>query len=242
MSAGRRAPQDAFASHKTRLGKADASLQALTIAFPNLAGVALPIVSEVIGPAGAVPLAVALAAGSIVVSPLTLIVLEMSNKKEGAAETPMARALAALGRAFVKPVVLAPALGILLSLSELKIGSVIEASLLLIGHAAAGVALFLTGLILSAQTLRLDWKIAGATWMADIIRPLVTAALVYLLPVSAEIAKVAILIAAAPAGFFGILFAVNYHYDSATIGSMVIASTLLSIVTMAIAIAVLFPS
>jgi predicted permease len=46
-------------------------------------------------------------------------------------------------------VVLAPALGILLSLSELKIGSVIEASLLLIGHAAAGVALFLTGLILS---------------------------------------------------------------------------------------------
>ena len=35
--------------------KADASLQALTIAFPNLAGVGLPIASSVLGPAGTVP-------------------------------------------------------------------------------------------------------------------------------------------------------------------------------------------
>jgi malonate transporter len=43
-----------------------------------------------------------------------------------------------------------------------------------------------------------------------------------------------------PSGFFGILFAVNYRLDYATAGSMVIASTGFSIVTMAIAIAVLF--
>ena len=42
--------------------KADASLQALTIAFPNLAGVGLPIMSAVLGPSGTVPVAVALAA------------------------------------------------------------------------------------------------------------------------------------------------------------------------------------
>ena len=51
----------------------------------------------------------------------------------------------------------------------------------------------------------------------------------------------AILLAAVPSGFFGILFAVNYRLDSATAGSMVTASTVFSIVTMAIAIAVLFP-
>ena len=44
--------------------KADASLQALTIAFPNLAGVGLPIMSAVVGPSGTVPVAVALASGS----------------------------------------------------------------------------------------------------------------------------------------------------------------------------------
>lgn len=231
-----------FILAKSKVSRADASLQALTIAFPNLAGVGLPIVSQVLGPGAAVQLAVALAAGSILVSPLTLILLEIGTAKaEAASERPAARMLKALRRALTKPVVLAPALGILCSLAEVKLGAVAEACLLLIGHAAAGVALFLTGLILSAQSFRLDWKVVAATTMADIVRPLVTAAFAFVLPVSPDVAKVAILLAAVPSGFFGILFAVNYRLDSATMGSMVIASTVFSIVTMASAIALLFP-
>ncbi|MFZ1428745.1 MAG: AEC family transporter [Geminicoccaceae bacterium] len=226
----------------SEITNADASLQALTIAFPNLAGVGLPIASAVLGPAGTVPVAVALAAGSILVSPLTLIMVELSGSKQGGAvEPPTVRMLRALRRALTKPVVIAPALGILLSLSELKLGPVAEACLMLIGHAAAGVALFLTGLVLSAQSFRLDWRVVAATAMADIIRPLLAAAVVFALPVSAEIARSAILLATVPSGFFGILFAVNYRLDSAVIGSMVTASTIFSILTMAIAISVLFP-
>jgi malonate transporter len=112
----------------------------------------------------------------------------------------------------------------------------------LIGDAAAGVALFLTGLVLSAQSFELDWKVVGATAASDVIRPLLAVAVVYVLPVAPEVAKTAILLAAAPSGFFGILFAVNYRLDSATAGSMVTASTVFSILTMAVAIAVLFPS
>jgi len=232
-----------FRQHaSSKIGKEDAALQALTIAFPNLAGVGLPIVSAVLGPTGVVPVAVTLAAGSILVSPLTLILLEINGGKDGGAAGPMtARILGALRRALTKPVVLAPVLGIALSLSELRLGPVVDACLLLIGHAAAGVALFLTGLVLSGQSFRLDWKVVRATAAADIIRPLLTALVVFILPVSAETAKVAILLAAVPSGFFGILFAVNYRLDSATAGSMVIASTVFSIITMAIAIAVLFP-
>ncbi|MEJ0015915.1 MAG: AEC family transporter [Acetobacteraceae bacterium] len=225
-----------------KVDKADASLQALTIAFPNLAGVGLPIVSAVLGQAGMVPVAIALASGSILVSPLTLILVEMTTREQdGAAEATTRRVLRALRRALTKPVVLAPALGILLSLSQLEFGPVAQACLLLVGHGAAGVALFLTGLVLSAQPFRLDWNVVSATGMADIVRPLLTAAMVFVLPVSPDVAKAAILLAAVPSGFFGILFAVNYRLDSATAGSMVIASTGFSILTMAIAIAVLFP-
>jgi malonate transporter and related proteins len=231
-----------FRRASSKVSRADASLQGLTIAFPNLAGVGLPIAHAVLGPAGTFPIAVALAAGSILVSPLTLILAELGGGTEaGAAETPTVRMLRALRRALTKPVVLAPALGILVSLSELKLGAIAEACLMLIGQATAGVALFVTGLVLSAQSFRLDWKVVAATGMADIIRPLLTATVVFLLPVSPEAAKTAVLLAALPSGFFGILFAVNYRLDSATAGSMVIASTIFSIVTMAIAIAVLFP-
>jgi malonate transporter and related proteins len=220
---------------------ANISLEALTIAFPNLAGVALPIAAEIIGPTGTIRVAVALATGSILVSPLTLILLELS-KEASAAESSTARMLRALRRALTKPVVLAPAVGILLSLSELHLGSVVDACLQLIGQTGAGVALFLTGLILSAQSFRLDWNVAGATGMANVVRPLLAAMIVYILRVSPETAKVAVLLAAVPSGFFGILFAVNYRLDSATMGSMVIASTVFSIVTMAIAIALLYPN
>jgi malonate transporter and related proteins len=225
-----------------KIGRPDSSLQALTIAFPNLAGVGLPILADVIGPDGTIPLAVALAAGSIVISPLALVLVELNVKKDGVDPSAgKSKVFNALRHALTKPVVLAPALGIVFSLSGLPTGKVVDASLLLIGHAAPGVALFLTGVVLSAQAFRLNWKVVNATIVADLVRPLLTAAIVLPLGVAPETAKVAILLAAVPSGFFGILFAVNYRLDSATTGSMVIASTISSVVTLAVAIALLYP-
>jgi len=223
-------------------GRANAAIQALTVAFPNLAGVVLPIMSEVLGPGGVVPVAIALATGSIIVGSLTLIIVEMDAAGKGGVERkPLARIFNAVWHAFTKPVVLAPALGIVFSLGGMPTSPVIDACLHLIGQAAPGVALFLTGLILSSQAFRLDWRIVRATLTADIVRPLLTAAVVLALPMPNDAARIAILLAAGPSGFFGILFAVSYRMDAAAIGSMVAASTVFSIVTMAIAIAVLFP-
>ena len=84
--------------------------------------------------------------------------------------------LTAVRRAITKPVVLAPALGILFSLSDVGLDALAHACLALIGSAAAGVALFLTGAILSAQSFRLDWKIVAATVASDIVRPLLAVA------------------------------------------------------------------
>jgi malonate transporter len=222
------------------VSRSDASLQALTIGFPNLAGVGLPVLSSMLGPGGAVPVAVALASGSILISPLTLIMVEMNAGKAHGADVSGRQVLTAVRRALTKPIVLAPALGILLSLSDLDLDALAHACLALIGNAAAGVALFLTGLILSAQSFRLDWRVVAATAAADVIRPLLAVAVVYIFRVAPETAKTTILLAAVPSGFFGILFAVNYRLDSTTVGSMVIASTGFSVVTMTIAIAILF--
>lgn len=225
----------------SKVSRSEASLQALTIGFPNLAGVGLPIMTSVVGPAGTVPVAVALAAGSILISPLTLIIAEMGAAKARGEQMAARQVLTAVRRAITKPVVLAPALGILFSLSDVSLDALAHASLALIGKSAAGVALFLTGAILSAQSFRLDWKVTAATVASDIVRPLLAVAVIRVIPIPQDAAKTAILLAAIPSGFFGILFAVNYRLDSATAGSMVIASTGFSAVTLAIAIAMLFP-
>lgn len=231
-----------FAARRiSKLSQSEASLQALTIGFPNLAGVGLPIMTSVVGPTGTVPVAVALAAGSILISPLTLIVAEMGAAKARGEEMAARQILTAVRRAITKPVVLAPALGIVFSLSDVSLDALAHASLALIGSSAAGVALFLTGAILSAQSFRLDWKISAATVASDIVRPLLAVAVILVLPIAQDAAKTAILLAAVPSGFFGILFAVNYRLDSARVGSMVIASTAFSVPTLAIVIALLFP-
>jgi len=224
------------------VSRSEAAVQALTVALPNYAAAGLPIVAAILGPKETVPVAVAIAAGSILPSPLTILLLELSGGNGQAnAEALSVRIRHALWRSLTKPIVLAPALGILLSLAGLKLGTVIGASLQLIGQAAGGVALFLTGLILSAQPFRLNRKVVGATFVANVIQPLLVVAIISVIPVAAGIAKISILLAALPSGFFGILFGVNYRVASTEAGSIVIASTVFSMVTLAVTIAILFP-
>ncbi|WP_226583645.1 AEC family transporter [Acuticoccus sediminis] len=223
------------------IATADASLQALTIAFPNLAGVALPIATQVLGPSGSVQVALAIAAGSITVSPLTLVLVELS----AGATSPDGRGRRirrALRHAVTAPVVLGPALGIAVSLCGFGLPTLVTNSLSLIGQAAAGLALFLSGLVLSAQPFRSDGRAIAGTLVADVARPLIALAVVLALAIPMETGRIAILMAAIPSGFFGILFAVRYGRETATIGSTVIASTLLSAITLGIVIAVLFPA
>ena len=51
--------------------------------------------------------------------------------------------------------------------------------------------------------------------MADILRPLLAAALTLVIPIPPTPPPTAILLAAVPSGFFGILFGVTYRLDSA---------------------------
>lgn len=238
-------PYGVWYAYQRRFAKAsggEAAVQALTVALPNYAAAGLPIVAAILGPMETVPVAVAIAAGSILPSPLTILLLELSGAdKQASQESASVRVRRALRRSLTKPIVLAPAAGIVLSLLGLKLGVVVSASLHLIGQAAGGVALFLTGLILSAQPFRLDRNVVGATLVANVIQPLLVVAIVSILPVAAQIAKISILLAALPSGFFGILFGVNYKVASAEAGSIVIASTVFSMVTLAITIAILYP-
>jgi malonate transporter and related proteins len=227
---------------RARATQAEAAVQALTVAQPNYAAAGIPIVAALAGPQATVQVAVAIAAASLLSSPITLLLLELSgNGGQAGAQTSGARVWHALRRALTKPIVVAPLLGAALSLCGLRPGAVVDASLQLVGQAAGGVALFLTGLILSAQPFRMNRNVAGATVLSNVVRPLLALAIVRMLPIPSDIAKVSVLLAALPSGFFGILFGVNYRAGSAEAGSMVIASTVFSIFTLAVTIALLYP-
>jgi malonate transporter len=204
-----------------------ASVMAITVAQPNYAATGLPLIAAVFSHTHVVYVALALVVGSILTSPLTLAILDGG---------PLPRAV---GRSLLKPIVLAPILGIGSALLGVPLPNFIAESLTLIGQSAGGVAAFVTGLILSAQPVSLNVNIVSGTLLKNVGQPLLAAGLITLLPAGSEEAHATILLAALPAGFFGVLFGLRYGVETHLAGSTLIASSLLSVVTLAILLALL---
>ena len=206
----------------------ESALIALTASGPNVGSAGLPIVAALFSQSASISVAVAVAAAAIVVTPLSLLILESTGGKAANPITVMKKAL-------LKPIVIAPVLGLLCSLVALPIPPLLESTLILVGQGASGTALFLTGLVLSAQPVRLSANVGLTVAMKNVLQPLLTALLALPLLDGAE-ARVAVMLMAVPSGAFGVLFAVHYGVASAQIGTMLIASTLLSTVTLTAAI------
>jgi malonate transporter len=210
---------------------AEAAVQALTTSLPNYAGAGLPLIAALLGTHYVVAVGVALACGSIVLSPLALVVLERSGqtKHKGGIGN-------ALLKAFTKPIVLSPILSVLFVLTNIGLPDPLIRSLSLMGEVSGGAALFLTGLILSAQNIRVDANVAFQTLLSDVFRPLLAAGLVWFFAVSPLTARESIILSALPAGFFGVLFGLRFGISSDVVGTTLIASTVLSAATLTAAI------
>src|ERR1700732_422330 len=216
-----------------RLSSGENAVQSLSVGFPNFAAVGLPLLGSVLGPGSAVSAAVSFAAGSVFISPLAMAVLEARGKAAGSSPHPIATALF---HSLSKPIAIAPVAGLVVALLGIHLEEVVSHALNLIGATAAGLACFVTGLVLSAQPLRLDAKAGVRRPMNKNRFPAVACAIALALGMSGEIVREAILLAAVPTGFFGMLFGLNYGVSSQAIGSTLTLSSLLSVITLSAAI------
>ena len=208
----------------------EASLQALTTSLPNYASAGLPLIAALLGSRHLVCVAVAIACGAIVVSPITLVILERSAKDSRKSVG------AALVSAFRKPIVLVPVAAVAFVLTGVGLPEFATRSFTLMGQVAGGAGLFLTGLIVSAQALKLDANVTVQTLVSNVAHPLLVAALAWVFGVAALTAREAIVLAALPAGFFGILFGLRFGISPGVPGTTLIASTVLSAATLSAAI------
>jgi malonate transporter and related proteins len=214
------------------LGSSEASVQALTIGLPNYAAAGLPLITAVFGAASTIDVALSIAAGSIVLSPPTLAILE-ANKAQ---EMNLGAVLRATIRSLGKPIVLAPLAGVVFSLFGIPLAEAVSRSFQLIGEAAGGVALFLTGLILSAQRIELGPNVLSGALLKNVLHPLFAVGLVLALPMDRDTARAAVLLCALLSGFFGVLFGLCHGLNSRVAGSTLIVSSLASIATLPVAL------
>lgn len=213
----------------------EAGIQSLTVSFSNNVAVGLPLLISMYGPEGTVAVAASIGVGSIVISPVTLVILESGTEK--AQSMPVrTRLLYAVWQSCKRPITWAPLLGAAFSLIGVPIPDVAGRMLNLIGQCTAGVALFLTGLILSAQPFRLGGNAIMSVILKNIVQVALMLGFVLLLRVPSPEARQGVLLAAVPAGFFGTVFGARFDVASIEASSTLIASTLFSIITLSLVI------
>lgn len=208
---------------------------ALSVSLPNYAAAGIPLASAVFGMTGKLYITTAIVSGAIVMSPLTLAFLEA--QKADVNEKGLSLLFMSVGRSMLKPLVVAPFLGVAIALLGIVLPDYILRSFDLIGQATAGVALFVTGLILSAQKVSLSTRILFLSVVCNVVQPLFAWFLTMIIPMSVEMGQAVILLTALPAGFFGLLFALRYHADSQDAGSIMVVSTVMSLVTLTVVLA-----
>ena len=208
----------------------DAAVGSLTTSFGNNVAVGLPLLIGIYGLPGLTAVAVGIVVGALLLSPITLVILECQDDEQ--AYRPLGRRLASACIASLKrPVVLAPLAGMLWLLIGVKIPVPLDRSLDLIGKSTVGLALFLTGLIVSAQSLRVSANVLTGVLVKNFVQPAVVFAFVFVFAVRGDLGREGLLLAALPAGFFGTVFGGRYGVSLVEMNSILVLSTAISIVT-----------
>jgi len=235
-----------FARHSPH----DSAVLALTLGLPNVTAVGLPLLLSAYGPAASVTTAVSIAMGSLTVAPITLAVLETrpsptrplrwrERLRSAFAPTPAGRQpdtfLGILWRACRRPVVWAPAAGILYALAGLPaLPSYIDRSLTVMGSATVGTALFLTGLVVSEHRIEFNRAVGLLLALKNLAQPALALGACLLFHLSADLTRSVVLLCAIPCGFFGLVFGKNFNCTPPDASSTLVSSYIFGVPTLAL--------
>jgi malonate transporter len=226
---------------RENLNASDSSVIALTLGFPNSAAVGLPLLASVFGSRATVTVATSLAIGSITVSPITLAILERSRRgSAGISGTGLSGKSSALRQITLslihsckRPIVWAPLLGLAFSCADLTLPSFIHRSLAVLGSAADGSALVLTGLVVSAQKFEIRGNTLIAVLLKNALQPAIALGICMLIHLNIEQTRYVTLISAMPCGFFGVVFGRDFDSNPKLASSGLIASYLVGVGSLA---------
>jgi malonate transporter len=210
------------------------ALQALTIGGPAVPFVGVSVLGYVFGPANeSIPVTSASLAMNLVQVPVCLILLSAAAARNGNAKV-RPSLLSHLIATVREPIVWAPVLAIVLVLSGTKLPQVVSQSMLLLGQATGGVALFASGIMLYSRRVSFNWIVALNAVARNVVVPAVFwGALVALKLPSAEIRE-AVITLAIPTAAMAVILAVQFKTAEQEMTSSLLFSTVLSVPTMGV--------
>lgn len=206
-----------------------AGMLALNSGFPDLAYFGLPVLSALIGAQGLLPVIVGNIVISVVMVPLTMILLGEAVAGNGKRLS----LLDNLKSTVTKPLVWAPVLGAVLVLLGIKLPDLAVSSIKLIGETAGGTALFTLGVMLSGLTPSLDRVALSVLLLKNFVQPVLGLALALAFHFSGNLSKGIVIAAACPCATASAMLASTYRIDEKSTTAAVVLSNIVGIPTMA---------
>jgi predicted permease len=191
-----------------RYDRRTAALKASLLAFPDMVFMGIPILGRLFGPSSLFPILVANLVPSLLIVPLTTVLLELGSEEDKRAGSHVF--VTTLARALREPRVWAPLLGAVLVILNLPIPQVVISSFDLIGESTTGLSLFIVGLIIAEEKVRMTGAVTADALFKNLVHPAAMLVTVLAFGVTGELARKAILLAATPSAVITAMFAEEY--------------------------------
>jgi malonate transporter and related proteins len=225
-----------------RVSLSESVLAALTASAPAVPFMGPAILSDLFGKASAVTIAIAALIINLIVVPITILGLALGTTPIGTKAPPTTRHSAftvKLLETVKEPIVWAPVLAFVLVLCNVRIPSIVDHGLSLLGQATGGVALFASGIMLATYKISIDWSAVLLVLIKNIAQPALVLAGLLWLGYGAPIIPEAVLTTAIPVMPITITLAVQYHVSEGRASTALFLSVIFSIFTLGVFIALI---
>jgi malonate transporter len=208
------------------------ALHALSAMYSSTGYIGLPIIFLVFGESGFVPGIIGAVITGAVFMPLAIILIEADKSGGGGKVAPCIKAM--LASVLKNPVLIATALGLLVSSQSIQLADPVVTFFELLSGAYIPCALFAAGLFISSCSVNGETtEIAWLVFVKLLIHPLITGWLAYeFFNLEGMLSTIAVLQAALPCGVP--VFVLAQHYKTFVVRSsaVIVVSTLLSLASL----------
>ncbi|HBS1663859.1 AEC family transporter [Klebsiella quasipneumoniae] len=210
------------------------AIQSLVCAFPDMAYFGAPVLAVLIGPEGFLGVLIGNLVTSVLMIPLTIILIRMGDQP-GDAEAPQLHAgqliLQNLLNAVRNPIVWIPISGVLLSLAGIQLPPLLSVPVEMVGKIAGGLSLFALGLLFYGERPTVNIQTCTNISIKNLIQPGMMALAGLAFGLSHTLMQQVIIIGATPSAIAAGMFALRSDTYIEPASSSILLGTAIGVVT-----------
>ncbi len=209
------------------------AIQSLVCAFPDMAYFGAPVLAVLIGPEGFLGVLIGNLITSVLMIPLTIVLIRMGDKNSALAQQGRLHHMILLNlfKAVRNPLVWIPVLGVAMSLMGIKPPELLSSSVEMMGKTAGGISLFALGLLFYGERPTLNVHTFTNISLKNVMQPAIMAVAGLAFGLSHSLMQQVVIIGATPSAIAAGMFAVRSDTYVESASSSILLGTAVGIVT-----------